>query len=90
MPPSLYCWVCVIFFACVCVGTSDMTTASDDPSSSALCVVCAGNFPRGVLGGGAGMPPPPWLRATFTGGQQCPKIFFGALFFFAIFSGFVN
>jgi hypothetical protein len=25
------CWVCVIFFACVCVGTSDMTTASDDP-----------------------------------------------------------
>jgi hypothetical protein len=26
------CWVCVIFFACVCVGTSDMTTASDDPS----------------------------------------------------------
>jgi hypothetical protein len=30
------CWVCVIFFACVCVGASDMTTASDDPSSSAL------------------------------------------------------
>jgi hypothetical protein len=27
------CWVCVIFFACVCVGTSDMTTASDDPSA---------------------------------------------------------
>jgi hypothetical protein len=26
------CWVCVIFFACVCVGASDMTTASDDPS----------------------------------------------------------
>jgi hypothetical protein len=26
------CWVCVIFFACVCVGTSDMTTVSDDPS----------------------------------------------------------
>jgi hypothetical protein len=24
------CWVCVILFACVCVGTSDMTTASDD------------------------------------------------------------
>jgi hypothetical protein len=34
------CWVCVIFFACVCVGMSDSTTASDDPSSSALCVVC--------------------------------------------------
>jgi hypothetical protein len=24
------CWVCVIFFACVCVGASDMTTASAD------------------------------------------------------------
>jgi hypothetical protein len=32
------CWVCVIFFACVCVGASDSTTASDDPSSSVLCV----------------------------------------------------
>jgi hypothetical protein len=45
------CWVCVIFFACVCVGMSDMTTASDNPSSSALCVVCVGRFPRGVPGG---------------------------------------
>jgi hypothetical protein len=27
------CWVCVIFFACVCVGASDMTTVFDDPSS---------------------------------------------------------
>jgi hypothetical protein len=26
------CWVCVIFFACVCVGASDSTTASDDPN----------------------------------------------------------
>jgi hypothetical protein len=24
------CWVCVIFFAYVCVGTSDSTTASDE------------------------------------------------------------
>jgi hypothetical protein len=24
------CWVCVILCACVCVGTSDSTTASDD------------------------------------------------------------
>jgi hypothetical protein len=23
------CWVCVIFFACVCVGVSDSTTAWD-------------------------------------------------------------
>jgi hypothetical protein len=46
------CWVCVIFFACVCVGASGSTTASDDPSSSDLCIVCTGCFPRGVPGGG--------------------------------------
>jgi hypothetical protein len=28
-----------------------MKIAFDDPSSSALCVVCAGRFPRGVLAG---------------------------------------
>jgi hypothetical protein len=28
----LFCWVRVIFFACVCVGASDMTTASNDTS----------------------------------------------------------
>jgi hypothetical protein len=61
----------------VCVGASDSTTASDDTSSSDLCVVCVGRFPRGVLGGSQG-------------GQVCPSlvthntpIFF--LFFF--FSG---
>jgi hypothetical protein len=26
------CRVCVILFSCVCVGTLDMTTASDDPT----------------------------------------------------------
>jgi hypothetical protein len=51
------CWVCVIFFACVCVGTSDSTTASDDPSSSSLCVVCVGCFLGGSQGG-PGMAPP--------------------------------
>jgi hypothetical protein len=65
------CWVCVIFFACVCVGASDLTTASDDPSSSALCVMCIGLFPRGVPGGGRYAPP---------GYAQCsgqrPKFFF--------------
>jgi hypothetical protein len=50
------CWVYVIFFACVCVGVSGSTTASDDPSSSALCVVCAGLFLGGSQGG-PGMPP---------------------------------
>jgi hypothetical protein len=57
------CWVCVIFFACVCVGTSDMTTASDDPSYLCpVCVMCIGHFHRGVPGG-ASMPP--WLCAVF-------------------------
>jgi hypothetical protein len=46
------CWVCVIFFACVCVGASDSTTTSNDPSSSAPCVMCIGLFPKGVPGGG--------------------------------------
>jgi hypothetical protein len=73
------CWVCVIFFACVCVGASDMTTASDDPSSSALCVVCVGRFPRGVPGG-AGMPPlvtrSVRQRAVAQGSGQRPEIFF--------------
>jgi hypothetical protein len=45
------CWLCVIFFACVCVGTSYSTTASDDPSSSDICVMCVSFFPRGVPGG---------------------------------------
>jgi hypothetical protein len=78
------CWVCVIFFACVCVGASDMTTASDDPSSSALFVVCARCFPRGVPGGGAGMPPPGYAQRS---GQR-PEIVFWAVF--AIFSGLLK
>jgi hypothetical protein len=41
------CWVCVIFFACVCVGASGSKTTSDDPSSSDICVMCIGKFPRG-------------------------------------------
>jgi hypothetical protein len=80
------CWVCVIFFACVCVGASGSTTVSDDPSSSVVCVMCIGRFPRGVPGG-AGMPP--WLRS----GQR-PDFFFGGfllfLAVFAIFSGLLN
>ena len=71
------CLVCVIFFTCVCVGTSDSTTVSDDASRSALCFVCTGRFPRGVPGGGRYAPP--WLRGAFGTGR-----------FFAIFSGFVN
>jgi hypothetical protein len=51
-----FCWVCVIFFACVCVGASKSTTASDDPSSSVL-----GAFLGGSQGGQVC---PPWLRAA--------------------------
>jgi hypothetical protein len=81
------CWVCVIFFACVCVGTSDSTTASDDPSSSALCVVCTGHFPRGVPGGGGGgVGMPPLVTRNIQHRAVRPQIFFGAVF--AIFSRF--
>jgi hypothetical protein len=44
------CWVCVILFGCVCVGMSDSTIASDDPSSSALCVVSTRRFLGGSFG----------------------------------------
>jgi hypothetical protein len=80
------CWVYVIFFACVCVGASGSTTASDDPSSSALCVVCVGRF----LGGGGARYGPPWLRATFDNNGRfgaAPRIFFFGWFllFLAVF-----
>jgi hypothetical protein len=41
--------MCYILCMCVCGHASDMKTVSDDPSSSALCVVCTGRFPRGSL-----------------------------------------
>jgi hypothetical protein len=95
------CWVCVIFFACVCVGASDSTTASDDPNFlRSLCHVrraLSWGGPRG----GPGLPPP-WLRTTFGSGHpgadrvqgSAPKFFFWAVFAiladFSIFSGFLN
>jgi hypothetical protein len=46
------CWVCVIFFACVCVGTSDLTNASDDPSLVVFFVLSVlGASYGGPLGG---------------------------------------
>jgi hypothetical protein len=75
----LCCWVCVIFFACVCVGASDSTTASDDPSSSALCVMCTGAFLGGSQGGGGeGMPP----LVTRSVRGSAPKFVFGPFFYF--------
>jgi hypothetical protein len=64
------CWVCVIFFACVCVGASDTTTASDGPYKLGLCR-CVGRFLGGSQGG-AGMPPPGYAAAF----GATPRIFF--------------
>jgi hypothetical protein len=61
----------------VCVGASDMRTASDDPSSSALCVVCIRRFPRGVPGGAC---MPPLVTRSVRG--SAPKFFFGWFFLF--------
>jgi hypothetical protein len=68
---------------CVCVCTSDSTTVSDDPSSSAICVVCTGRF----LGGSQGGPSMAPLGYAQCSGQRL-EIFFWAVF--AIFSGFLN
>jgi hypothetical protein len=57
------CWVYVIFFACVCVGASGSTTASDDPSSSDLLCHVHRALPRGVPGG-PGMPPPGYAQRS--------------------------
>jgi hypothetical protein len=69
--------MCYILCMCVCVGASDTTTASDDPSTRALS--CApGAFlggPRG--GGGAGMPPPGYAQRSF---GAVPRNFFWGRF----------
>jgi hypothetical protein len=65
------CWVYVIFFACVCVGASGSTTAFDDPSSSALCVMCVGCFLGGSQGGQVC---PPLVTCSIRG--SAPKNFF--------------
>jgi hypothetical protein len=88
------CWVWVIFFACVCVGASDSTTASNDPNFLRfLCHVhraLSWRGPRGGGGGGGMFGPPSYAQHS----GQCPKIFFWAVFAiladFAIFSSFLN
>jgi hypothetical protein len=66
----------------VCVGALDMTTVSDDPSSSAIFVVCIGHFARG-----AGMPPPGYVQCSamgdspgLTGFRAAPPIIFWGIF----------
>jgi hypothetical protein len=63
----------------VCVGVSSSTTVSDDPSSSALCVVCIECFPRG-----AGMPPLVTcsVRHQALAGAAPQIFFFGQFFLF--------
>jgi hypothetical protein len=86
------CWVGVIFFACVCGGTSNLTTASDDPITCCSLSACASGA---FLGGSQGKQDcPHWLRRAF-GFEATPRFFFGGDNFFyfsvfAIFSGFLN
>jgi hypothetical protein len=68
------CWVCVIFFACVCVWVRQirrLRLTIPSPFFGRFFAIfsgfCSGRFPRGVLGG-AGMPPP-WLREAFDIGR---------------------
>jgi hypothetical protein len=73
------CWVCVIFFACVCVGVSNSTTAADDPSSSDHRVVCTECFPRGPQGRGeVRAPPPPIYMQNLASGISPGPTRFGA------------
>jgi hypothetical protein len=75
------CWVCVIFFACVCVWVRQIRQLRLTIPSPRALSVCVGRFPRGVPGG-AGMPPLGYVQRS---GQRL-KFFFWAVF--AIFSGF--
>jgi hypothetical protein len=81
--PQGSCWVCVIFFACVCGWVHQIRQLHlMIPSPRALSCV-----PGAFLGGsqgGAGMPP--LVMCNVRG--SAPKFVFWAVF--AIFSGFVN
>jgi hypothetical protein len=75
--------MCYILYMCVCVGASDSTTTSNDPSSSSLCVVCVGHF-LGGFEGGPGMPPPGYAQCSALSSSpgQRPKNFLGGGFFY--------
>jgi hypothetical protein len=77
------CWVCVLFFAFVCVGASDSTTVYGDPNFlRSLCRV-RWVLPRGVPRG-LGMSP----LVTHNVRGNAPNFCFWAVF--DIFSGFLN
>jgi hypothetical protein len=83
---SLMLGMCYILCMCVCGARQIRQLHSDDPSSSALCVMCVEHFPRGVLGG-AGMPP---LVTRSVRGSARNFFFFFFFLVFAIFSGLLN
>jgi hypothetical protein len=76
------CWVCVIFFACVCVWVRQIRQLRlTIPSPRALS--CAPGAFLGGSWGGAGMPPPGYAQRLAPGGSpglrgsgQRPEIFF--------------
>jgi hypothetical protein len=77
------CWVCVIFFACVCVWVRQIRQLRlTIPSPRALPCV-----PGAFLGGSqGGQVCPPWLRAAF--GATPRNFFLGGFFFWAVFAIF--
>jgi hypothetical protein len=93
------CWVCVIFFACVCVWVHQIRQLClMIPSPRALSCTSGAFLGGSQGGGGAGIPPPStsYAQRSATGGSPGPtglgaaprNIFLG--WFFAIFSIFVN
>jgi hypothetical protein len=71
------CWVCVIFFACVCVWVRQIRQLRlTIPSPRALPLQWA--LPRGVPGGGRYAPP--WLRAAY--GATARNFFLGGFCYF--------
>jgi hypothetical protein len=73
------CWVCVIFFACVCVWVRQIRRLRlTIPSPRAL--PCASGAFLGGSQGGAGMPPPSYVERSAPGvargrwgSGQCPE-----------------
>jgi hypothetical protein len=61
-------------FACVCVGVSDSTTASDDPSSSLFVLCASGAFLGGSQGGGR-YAPPGYAQCSAMGPGAAPRYF---------------
>jgi hypothetical protein len=74
--------MCYILCMCVC-GHVRYDNCVDDPSSSALCVMCIQRFPRGVPGG-VGMPPLVThnVRQRAVAQGNAPKFFLGGFCYF--------